>query len=85
MLKALDTAYFRVKDAWQVLLGKDAILKAYSDGVIDGIDIANARIKAELDTSDPHQFTNQHFKLGYYYAAETAKKVMNHDENNSVD
>lgn len=85
MLKALDTIYFRLKDAWDVLLGREAILKAYTDGIVEGIEIANARLERALAMSDPYQFENQHFKLGYYYASETAKKVMQGDEDNSVD
>ena len=85
MFRALDTIYFRVKDAWSVLMGREAILKAYTDGIVEGIEIANARLERALSVSDPHQFENQHFKLGYYYASETAKKVMQGDEDNSVD
>jgi hypothetical protein len=84
MLRALDKAYFRLKDAWTVLTGKDAILKAYTDGVTEGVEIANARILQQLGMTDPHQFESQHFKLGYYYASETVKKVI-HGQDNSVD
>ena len=85
MFRALDTAYFRLKDAWSVLKGEEAILKAYTEGIVEGIEIANARLTRALDMSDPHQFENQHFKLGYYYATEQAKKVMQGDEDNGVD
>ena len=85
MFRALDTAYFRLKDAWGVLKGEEAILKAYTEGITEGIEIANARIQREFDVANPHQFQNQHFKLGYYYATEQAKKVMQGDEDNSVD
>ena len=79
MFRALDTIYFRLKDAWQVLLGRDAILKAYTDGIVEGIEIANARVTQVLASADPYNFQNQHFKLGYYYATEQAKKVMQDD------
>ena len=85
MLRALDIAYFRLKDAWRVLKGEEAILKAYTEGITEGIEIANGRLKRALAISDPHQFENNHFKLGYYYASEQAKKVMQGDEDNSVD
>ena len=85
MFRALDTIYFRVKDAWSVLMGRDAILKAYTEGIVEGIEIANARITQRLDTVDPYNFQNQHFKLGFYYATDTVKKVMQNDEDNSVD
>jgi hypothetical protein len=85
MLRALDTMYFRLKDAWRVVKGEDAILKAYSEGIVEGMEIANARVISELDSRDPYQFENQHFKLGYYYAKEQVKKVMNLDEDNAVD
>ena len=85
MLRTLDVIYFRLKDAWQVVKGEDAILKAYTDGIVEGMEIANARVTRGLDNADPHQFENNHFKLGYYYATETAKKVMHLDEDNSVD
>ena len=85
MLRALDKAYFRVRDAWRVLKGEDAILTAYTEGVTEGVEIANARILQRLSSTDPHQFESQHFKLGYYYASETVKKVINNDENNPVD
>ena len=85
MFRALDTIYFRLKDAWQVLLGRDAILKAYTDGIVEGIEIANARVTQVLASADPYNFQNQHFKLGYYYATDTVKQVMQGDEDNSVD
>ena len=85
MFRALDTAYFRLKDAWSVLKGEEAILKAYTEGITEGIEIANARLTRALDISDPHRFENQHFKLGYYYATEQAKKVMNIGEDSDLD
>ena len=85
MFRALDVIYFRVKDAWQVLMGRDAILKAYTEGIVEGIEIANARITQRLDSMNPYNFQNQHFKLGYYYATDTVKKVMQGDEDNGVD
>ena len=66
-------------------MGRDAILKAYTEGIVEGIEIANARITQRLDTVDPYNFQNQHFKLGFYYATDTVKKVMQNDEDNSVD
>lgn len=84
MLRAIDKAYFRLKDAWTVLRGEDAILKAYTEGVTEGVEIANARIMQKLSMTDPYQFESQHFKLGYYYASETVKKVI-HGEDNAVD
>jgi hypothetical protein len=85
MLRTLDKAYFRLKDAWTVLRGEDAILKAYTDGVTEGVEIANARILQRLSSTDPHQFESQHFKLGYYYASETVKKVMSLDESDRIE
>ena len=85
MLRALDTIYFRLKDAWTVLKGEEAILKAYTEGITEGIEIANGRIQRQFAITNPHQFQNEHFKLGYYYATEQAKKVMQGDEDNSVD
>ena len=85
MFRALDTAYFRLKDAWSVLKGEEAILKAYTEGITEGIEIANARIQREFDVANPYQFQNNHFKLGYYYATEQAKKVMNIGEDSDLD
>jgi hypothetical protein len=84
MLRTLDKAYFRLKDAWTVLRGEDAILKAYTEGVTEGVEIANARIMRQLSITNPHQFESNHFKLGYYYASETVKKVI-HGEDNPLD
>ena len=85
MLRALDIAYFRLKDAWRVLKGEEAILKAYTEGITEGIEIANGRLNRALAVSDPHQFQNQHFKLGYYYATEQAKKVMSDGQDSDLD
>lgn len=80
MLRALDKTYQRFANAWLVFRHPDSLNAEYKIGLAIGERIGYAKIQAVLKEHDVHQFSNQHFQLGYYYAAETVKKVMNDDE-----
>lgn len=85
MLRTLDKVYFRIKDAIHLLQGKESLIDIYTEGVTAGYQIALGEVRRTLQLHDPSDFSNNHFKLGYYYAAEQAKKVMQIDEDNLVD
>jgi hypothetical protein len=76
MLRTLDKVYFRLKDAWSIVTGRDDLLRTYQEGYVQGVENAGARIIRELESREPRDFSNQHFKLGYYYATEIGKKVI---------
>ena len=84
MLKLLDKTYFRFANAWAVFRDPDLLTTEFHEGLGLGVEVGQAQIKRALDMHDPHDFTNEHFKLGYYYAHETVKKVMGIDEDNPV-
>ena len=81
LLKQLDRIYFRFKNAYQVFRDPELMRDEYNEGLELGMVLGQAKIKAALDMSDPHEFSNNHFKLGYYYAYETVKKVTNGNDN----
>jgi hypothetical protein len=85
MLKTFDTIYQRISNAWLVFRNPHELHYTYVDGIEMGKAIAFAQVRQQFDTYDPYQFDNAHFKMGYYYAAEQAKKVMPNDENRVVD
>lgn len=85
MFRALDTIYFRFVEAFRSFKDPDRNLNSYIEGRDFGIVIGNAKVMRALNQADPNDFENNHFKLGYYYATETAKKVMQDDDHNSVD
>lgn len=84
-MNRIDALYFRARDAWRVLTQPGFIDGYLDDALITGRRVAYRNIRAKLDEHDPHQFENQHFKLGYYYAYEQAKAVMQSDEDYSLD
>jgi hypothetical protein len=80
MLRKLDEFYFRARDAWRVLTRPGYIDGFLDDAIITGRFWAYRMIQNQLDEHDPNQFENQHFKLGYYYASEQVKAVIENDE-----
>jgi hypothetical protein len=84
MLRLLDNIYRRFDQAWTVFKNPDFAHNEYLAGIDIGKVIARAEVNRTLASFSPDDFSNQHFKLGYYYAAETAKKVMQNDEDHSV-
>lgn len=85
MYRALDKIYFRFVESFRSFKDPDRTLDSYIEGRDFGEVIGNAKVRRALDQANPDDFQNQHFKLGYYYAFETAKKVMQDDDHNSVD
>jgi hypothetical protein len=84
-MRLLDNIYFRFKRAFQMFKYPDLYYSNYQDGVDSGKSVAYAHVRGILDKYDPYQFQNNHFKLGYYYAVEQIKQVIDNDEDNSVD
>ena len=84
MLRTLDNIYRRFSVAWLAFKNPDVIHDEYVEGIKWGKVIANAEIERTLDLHSPDNFSNQHFKLGYYYASETVRKVMQNDEDHSM-
>ena len=85
MLEKLDKLFYRFEEAYRSFVDPSQTHRAYNDGKEVGKLIGYSQVRRQLDTYDPYQFENQHFKLGYYYAYEKAKEVMKDDEDNSVD
>ena len=85
MLRALDRLAQRFSEAYKSFVDPDRAYRFHDEGRDIGELIAFAKVRQQFDTYDPYQFDNGHFKLGYYYATEQAKKVMSLDEDNSVD
>lgn len=85
MLKAIDKIYFRFANAWMVFRNPDALHEEYGSGLELGKQIATAEMRRTLRMYSPDSFSNNHFKLGYYYAAEQLKKELIDDENRSLD
>ena len=79
MYRALDRIYFRFVESFRSFKDPNRNLESYREGRDIGIVIGNAKVRRALDQADPNDFENNHFKLGYYYATETAKKVMQDD------
>jgi hypothetical protein len=84
LLWKLDRAYFRVRDAWRVLTKNGYIDEIRNDGFTWGRWTTERKVLQKLNEHDPNQFENQHFKLGYYYASESVKVVLKHDEDNAM-
>lgn len=85
MTKLIDGIYYRFKRAFEMLRYPDLYYSNYEDGVDSGKAIAYAKVRQQLDSHDPYQFENNHFKMGYYYAYEQLKQVMpNDNEDTSV-
>ena len=85
MFRAIDNLLLRFEEAWTAFRNPFHSHEQWRAGVQAGKEIGFAQVRQQFDTYDPYQFDNQHFKMGYYYAADQAKKVMNLDEGNSVD
>jgi hypothetical protein len=68
-MKLLDRIYFTIKNAINPITYDEA----YDDGVLAGIEIANARIAEELKAKYPYDLKNQAFRLGYEHAVAVAK------------
>ena len=85
MLRFLDNIYSRFDQAWTVFKNPDIGHNAYLAGIEVGKMIARVEVNNTLASFSPDDFSNQHFKLGYYYAAETAKKVMENDADHTLD
>jgi hypothetical protein len=85
MFEVLDKIVFRFEQTFYTFRNPHRNNDSFNEGKSWGEQIAFAKIRQQLKNHDPNQFDNQHFKLGYYYAAETAKKVMQDDDHNSVD
>lgn len=81
LLKKLDELYFRARDAWRVLTDRNYLPDARHEARQAGEWILSGRVMRALDEADPHEFSNNHFKLGYYYAYETVKKVTHGNDN----
>jgi hypothetical protein len=85
MLRALDHLWLRFTEARAAFRDPFYSHEHVKLGIKLGKEIAFAQVRQQLDTFDPYQFENQHFKMGYYYAQEQVKKVMPSDEDNVVD
>lgn len=81
LLKKIDELYFRARDAWRVLTGRESLNEVRLEGLETGKWLGAHKIMHALDERDPYEFQNNHFKLGYYYAYETVKKVTHGNDN----
>jgi hypothetical protein len=85
MFRAIDNLILRFEEAWTAFRDPFHSFNQFQEGKEAGKEIAFAQVRQQFYSYDPHQFDNQHFKMGYYYAADQAKKVMNLDDDNPVD
>lgn len=85
MLRKLDYLWLRFTEAWTAFRDPFHSHEQFKLGVEAGKEIAFAQVRQQLGTFDPYQFENQHFKMGYHYAAEQVKAVMPLDEDRAVD
>jgi hypothetical protein len=81
MLRLLDNIYRRFDQAWIVFKNPDFAHNEYLAGIDIGKMIARAEVNRTLNLYSPDDFSNQHFKLGYYYASETVRKEINGQDN----
>ena len=84
MLRQLDHLWLRFTEAFAAFRNPLNAVEQFQLGVELGKQIGHAQVRQKLDEHDPYQFTNNHFKLGYYFAYENVKKVMTVDEDNVV-
>lgn len=68
-MKLLDKIYFALKN----ITNPASFDEAYDDGFRAGVEVARARILAEMDAKFPYDLKNQAFRLGYTHAVEAAK------------
>lgn len=80
----LDNLWLRFLNAWDAFKNLSLLEDLWEEGYDMGQIVAAAKIKSKLEEHDPYQFENEHFKMGYYYAFEQAKKVMNLGEDNGM-
>ena len=85
MYRALDHLWLRFEEAWKAFRDPFHSYDQFKLGQEIGKEIGFAMVRQQFDTHDPYNFDNQHFKMGFHYAADQAKKVMNLDDDNSVD
>lgn len=85
MFRAIDNLLLRFEEAWTAFRNPFHSHEQWRAGVQAGKEIGFAQVRQQFDTYDPHQFDNQHFKMGYYYAADQAKKVMSDASRDIVD
>ena len=86
MLEKLDRLFFRFEEAFSSFVDPDRTNQSFNEGKYWGKQVAFAQVRQGLDRHDPYEFENNHFKMGYYYAYEQAKKVMpNDNEDTSLD
>lgn len=86
LARELDYLWLRFQEAWTAFRDPFHSHEQFKLGTELGKAIGFAMVRQQFDTFDPHQFENQHFKMGYYYAADQAKKVMQDDNgHNFVD
>lgn len=77
----LDNIYRRFDQAWIVFRNPDFAHEEYLAGIDIGKMIGKAEANRTLAMFSPDDFSNQHFKLGYYYAAEQLKKETDGQDN----
>lgn len=85
MYRALDKLLLRLSEAYTAFKDPFHSQKQFLLGKDIGKEIAFAQVRQQFATYDPHQFENQHFKMGFHYAKDQAKKVMNLDDSDLVD
>jgi hypothetical protein len=81
LLNILDAIYQRFSQAWASFKNPRRTIAEYNSGLESGINIGLSRANAVLSQHDPHQFSNNHFRLGYYYAQEQVKGVSVGNDN----
>ena len=82
--RLLDRTMLRFEEAARSFTNPYRNIDSYSEGVDNGIEIGFSKVRRVLDSTDPYNFENQHFRLGFYYASESVKKVITNDEDNLV-
>ena len=85
MRRELDYLWCRFREAWRAFRNPWHAFSQWEEGIQAGKKIAFAQVRQQFDTFDPYNIDNQHFQMGYYYAKEQAKKVMQNDENRVMD
>lgn len=84
MYRFIDKLLLRFDEALLAFRNPMHSYEQFQRGKEAGKAIAFAQVVQQFNTHDVYQFSNQHFKLGYYYATEQAKQVMNLDENHTM-
>jgi hypothetical protein len=84
MYRALDNLLLRFEEAWTAFRDPFHSHDQFKAGVQAGKEIGFAQVRQQFDTFDPYNIENQHFKMGFYYAKEQAKKVMTDDNGHNL-